>query len=354
MRLNDFVTLGRSGLRVSPLCLGTMTFGNAWGWGADEAGARAVFDAYVDAGGNFVDTADIYTGGQSEELLGRMIAERGLRDRVVLATKFSINTEKGNPNAGGNGRKHVRRALETSLRRLGTDHVDLYWLHCWDTVTPVDEVMRTLDDVVRAGLVRHVGFSDVPAWYAARAQTLAELRGLEPVIALQLEYSLVERNIERELVPAAQELGMALVPWSPLAGGFLAGKYPREGGGEGRLAKHRGSGNPAFDRMTPRNHDILDVAQAVAGEVDRPVAQVALAWLLGRPGVTSPIIGARSVEQLQQNLGALDVTLTAEQRTRLDDASKIVLGHPYNFFAESTARAMLHGGVPVRRWRPHS
>jgi aryl-alcohol dehydrogenase-like predicted oxidoreductase len=181
---------------------------------------------------------------------------------------------------------------------------------------------------------------------------MAELRGWEPIVALQLEYSLVERNIERELVPASQELGMALVPWSPLAGGFLAGKYPRDGGGDGRLAKHRGSGNPAFDRMTARNYDILDVAQAIAGEHERPVSQVALAWLLGRPGVTSPIIGARSLEQLQQNLGALDVVLSAEQRAKLDDASKIVLGHPYNFFAESTARAMMHGGVPVTRWRP--
>jgi len=272
MKLTDHVTLGRSGLRVSPLCLGTMTFGTAWGWGGDEAAVRAVFDAYVDGGGNFVDTADIYTGGQSEELVGRFIADRGLRDRIVLATKFTFNTDKGNPNAGGNGRKHVRRAVEASLKRLGTDYLDLYWLHCWDTVTPVDEVMRTLDDLVRGGLVRHVGLSDVPAWYAARAQTLAEWRGLEPIVALQLEYSLVERNIERELIPMAQELGMALTPWSPLAGGFLAGKYPRDGGGDGRLAKHRGSGNPAFDRMTAKNYEILDVAHAVAGEVERPVA----------------------------------------------------------------------------------
>jgi aryl-alcohol dehydrogenase-like predicted oxidoreductase len=351
MKLTDHVTLGRSGLRVSPMCLGTMTFGTAWGWGADEHVTRAVFDAYVDGGGNFIDTADIYTGGQSEELVGRFINDRKLRDRVVLATKFTMNVEKGNPNGGGNGRKHVRRALEASLRRLGTDFIDLYWLHAWDTVTPVDEVMRTLDDLVREGKVRHVGFSDVPAWYAARAQTLAELRGLEPVIALQLEHSLVERNIERELIPAAQELGMALVPWSPLAGGFLAGKYPRDGGGEGRLAKHRGSGNPAFDRMTPRNYEILDVAQAVAAEVDRPVAQVALAWLMGRPGVTSPIVGARSLEQLAQNLGALELALSPEQRARLDDVSQIVLGHPYAFFGDATV-PMMYGGARVTRWRP--
>lgn len=351
MQLTDHVTLGRSGLRVSPLCLGTMTFGTAWGWGADEATARAVFDAYVDAGGNFVDTADIYTGGQSEELVGRFVADRGLRDRLVLATKFTFNLTKGDPNAGGNGRKLIRRAVEASLRRLGTDRLDLYWLHCWDMVTPVDEVMRTLDDLVRDGKVLHVGLSDVPAWYAARAQTLAELRGLEPVVALQLEYSLVERGIERELVPAAQELGMAITPWSPLAGGFLAGKYPRDGGGEGRLAKHRGSGNPAFDRMTARNYEILDVAQAVAAEVERPVSQVALAWLLGRPGVTSTIIGARSVEQLQANLGALDLALHAEQRARLDEVSKLVPGHPYLFFSDY-AQGMMYGGARVTRWRP--
>lgn len=353
MKLTDYVTLGRSGLRVSPLCLGTMTFGTAWGWGADEATTRAIFDAYVDAGGNFVDTADIYTGGQSEELVGRFIAERGLRDKVVLATKFTVNTDKGNPNGGGNGRKHVRRAVEASLRRLATDCIDLYWMHAWDMVTPVDEVMRTLDDLVRDGMVRHVGFSDVPAWYTARAQTLAELRGLEPVVALQLEYSLVERNIERELVPAAQELGLGLTPWSPLAGGFLAGKYPREGGGEGRLARHRGSGNPAFDRMTARNYEILDVAQAIAGELERPVAQVALAWVVGRPGVTSPIIGARSVEQLHQNLAALETTLSAEQRARLDQVSAIIPGHPYAFFEPAAATKMMYGpGVTVSRWRP--
>jgi aryl-alcohol dehydrogenase-like predicted oxidoreductase len=351
MKLTDHVTLGRSGLRVSPMCLGTMTFGPAWGWGADEATARAVFDAYVDAGGNFIDTADIYTGGQSEELVGRFIADRGLRDKIVLATKFTFSSDKGDPNAGGNGRKHVRNAVEASLRRLGTDHLDLYWMHCWDTMTPVDELMRTLDDLVRSGKVGHIGLSDVPAWYAARAQTLAELRGLEPVIALQLEYSLVERAIERELVPASQELGLAITPWSPLAGGFLAGKYPRDGGGEGRLARHRGSGNPAFDRMTERNYEILEAAQAVATEVGHPVAQVALAWLLGRPGVTSTIVGARSTEQLTQNLGALELSLSDEQRARLDDASKIVPGHPYAFFTERAIGSM-HGGARITRWRP--
>src|SRR5712671_1756477 len=205
--LNDYVTLGRSGLRVSPVCLGTMTFGNEWGWGAEEGPAREVFDHYVAAGGNFIDTADFYTEGHSEELVGKFISEGGVRDRVALATKFTLNTEPGNPNAGGNGRKNIYRALEGSLRRLQTDYIDLYWLHAWDTVTPVEEVVSTLTDLVRAGKIRYYGFSDVPAWYAARARTLAECQGKEPPIALQLEYSLVERSIEREHVDAAGQLG---------------------------------------------------------------------------------------------------------------------------------------------------
>jgi aryl-alcohol dehydrogenase-like predicted oxidoreductase len=208
--LADYSLLGRSGLRVSPLCLGAMTFG----WGCDEATARDIFNRYLEAGGNFIDTADAYSSGQSEEMLGRFMKEAGNRDRIVLATKFSFNTSPGNPNTGGNGRKNILRALEGSLRRLQTDHVDLYWLHAWDGMTPVEEVMTTLDALVRSGKVRYIGLSDTPAWYLARAQTLAELRGLERVCALQLEYSLVERNIEREHIPAALELGMGVCPWS--------------------------------------------------------------------------------------------------------------------------------------------
>src|SRR5919198_863486 len=211
MRLNEYITLGRSGLRVSPLCLGTMTFGTEWGWGADESASRSIFNRYVEGGGNFFDTADAYTGGKSEELLGKFIADRKLRDRAVIATKFTFNTDPGNPNAGGNGRKNIYRALEGSLRRLNTDYIDLYWLHAWDTVTPVEEVVATLNDLVREGKIRHYGFSDTPAWYVAR------------------EYSLVERNIEREHIPVAQELGLGICPWSPLASGFLTGKYKRQG-----------------------------------------------------------------------------------------------------------------------------
>src|SRR6476660_8952914 len=212
MRLNEYITLGRSGLRVSPLCLGTMTFGTEWGWGSEETVSRSVFDRYVDAGGNFVDTADAYTGGKSEELVGKFIAERKLRDRIVLATKFTFNAQPGNPNAGGNGRKNIYRALEGSLRRLGTDYIDLYWLHAWDMMTPFDEVVNTLSDLVREGKIRYYGLSDVPAWYTARAATFAEYNSRERPIALQLEYSLVERTIKREHVPAARELGFAVCP----------------------------------------------------------------------------------------------------------------------------------------------
>ena len=218
MSLTDYVTLGRSGLRVSPLSLGTMTFGTEWGWGSDETQAREIFDHYIAQGGNFVDTANMYTQGKSEQMVGKFIADKKLRDRVVLATKFTFNAEPGNPNAGGNGRKNIYQALDASLRRLQADYIDLYWLHAWDTVTPVEEVVATMNDLVRDGKIRYYGFSDTPAWYIARAQTLAEKEGKERLIALQLEYSLVERNIEREHIPAAQQLGIGVCPWEPSGG----------------------------------------------------------------------------------------------------------------------------------------
>jgi aryl-alcohol dehydrogenase-like predicted oxidoreductase len=352
MRLDEYVTLGRSGLKVSPLCLGTMTFGTGWGWGTDEAGAAALLDRYVEAGGNFVDTADLYLGGESEEILGRLVRARGLRDRLVIATKFGFNAQPGNPNAGGNGRKNVFRAIEGSLRRLATDYVDLYWLHAWDGTTPVEEVIGTLDDLVRAGKVRHVGLSDVPAWYAARFQALAERMGRERLIALQLEYSLVERGIEREHVPLAREVGMAITPWSPLASGFLTGKYRREGGevvGPGRLQVVKGSGNPVFEKFTERNWAILDALRAVAAEVGRSPAEVALAWVVRQPGVTSTLVGATRLEQLDTNLAALSVELSPAQSARLDAASRTERGHPYQYFEEPFTGMM--NGARVRAWR---
>jgi aryl-alcohol dehydrogenase-like predicted oxidoreductase len=346
MILDSYRTLGRSGLKVSPLALGTMTFGTDWGWGADEATARALFDRYLDAGGNFIDTADLYVGGRSEEMLGRFIAQRGVRDQVVLATKFSYNAQPGNPNAGGNGRKNIHRAVEGSLRRLGTDYLDLLWLHTWDLHTPVEEVVRSLDALVRAGTVRYVGLSDVPAWYLARYNTIAELQGFERAIALQPEYSLVERTIEREHLPAARELGVGVTPWSPLASGFLTGKYVRGAAGSGRLETVRDSGNPAFAKFTDRNWAILDVLREVAAELERPMAQVALAWVVQRPGITSTLIGATRVAQLDDNLRALEVRFTDAQRARLDAVSALEAAHPYAFF-EPFLQGLVNGNVPV-------
>ena len=310
MSLTDYVTLGRSGLRVSPLSLGTMTFGTEWGWGNEEAQAREIFDRYIELGGNFVDTANGYTQGNSERMVGKFISDKKLRDRVVLATKFTFNTEQGNPNAGGNGRKNVYFSLEASLKRLQTDYVDLYWLHAWDLVTPVEEVLATLNDLVREGKIRYFGFSDTPAWYVARAQTLAEKEGKHGLIALQLEYSLLERTIEREHIPAAQELSVGVCPWSPLGGGFLTGKYKREGDsgkGEGRLEKMKDGGNPAFNKFNERNWKINDVLVEVAKKINKPVAQVALNWVITQPGVTSTIIGATKISQLNDNLAAADI-----------------------------------------------
>jgi aryl-alcohol dehydrogenase-like predicted oxidoreductase len=310
-----------------------MTFGTDWGWGSEEEVARSVFDRYVDAGGNFIDTADLYTRGHSEELLGKFISERGRRDGVVLATKFTFNGEPGNPNAGGNGRKNIYRALEGSLRRLKTDYIDLYWLHAWDTVTPVEEVVSTLNDLVRAGKIRHYGFSDTPAWYVARAQTLAEKEGKERPIALQLEYSLLERNIEREHIPAAQELGLGITPWSPLAGGFLTGKYQRRGNtgeGEGRLEITKDLSNPGFQKFT---------------------AQVALNWLATQPGITSTIIGASKLAQLEENLRFAEFEIPTELRTRLDEVSAPEPVHPYVIF-DPAMLGMMTGGTRLSPWQP--
>jgi len=339
-----------------------MTFGTAWGWGAPKETAHQMLSRFFEAGGNFIDTADGYTNGASEEIIGAYFRETGTRDRAVLATKFTFSGSPGDPNAGGNGRKNMYRALEGSLRRLQTDYIDLYWLHAWDGLTPVEEVLSTLTDLVRAGKVRYIGLSDTPAWYLARAQTLAELARLEPVCALQLEYSLVERNIEREHVPAALALGMGICPWSPLGSGLLTGKYTRTAGadpaGEGRLAKIRGSGNPAFEKLfSERNWSIVETLTAVARELGRAPAQVALNWVATRPGVISTIIGATKLAQLDDNLAALELEIPAELAARLDEASRPELVHPYMFFQPSMQR-MITGGTIVRAepiwFRPRS
>jgi aryl-alcohol dehydrogenase-like predicted oxidoreductase len=349
MSLSTYYTLGRSGLRVSRLALGTMTFGTEWGWGADDETARQLFNTYIDAGGNFIDTADLYTNGTSETWLGKFVAERNLRDRVVITTKFTFNAEPSNPNAGGNGRKNILRAVEGSLKRLETDYIDLYLLHAWDRITPAEEVMRTLDDLVRSGKVRYIGLSDTPAWYAARAQTLAEWRGYEPLSTLQLEYSLVERNIEREFVTLGSELGMGMMVWSPLANGLLSGKYkPSEGNvaGEGRLDTLKDSQNPAFQKFTERNWRIVAELEKVAKELGRSMAQVAVNWTVDQPGIASVIVGATKLSQLEDNLAAMNFELPTELSDRLETVSRPEAQFPYTFFAPEI-QGMIHGNNPV-------
>lgn len=347
MHLTSFRTLGRSGLIVSPFALGTMTFG-AGRWGTEEEGARAILNAYAEAGGNFVDTADIYGGGRSEEMLGRWIAERKLRDRTVIATKFTWNLDAGNPNAGGNGRKNVMRAVDASLKRLGTDYIDLYWSHFWDMTTPVEELLQTFVDLVRSGKIRYYALSDVPAWYATKMAVLAAERGLPGPIAIQAEYSLVERTAEREHVPLAAECGMGLVPWSPLAGGFLTGKYGRDDKREG--SERLNGGNPlGSSKFTDRNWAILDALKAVATELDCPPARVALAWAVTQPRVDALLLGASRPEQVRENVAAIALDLPDEQRAVLDKASALEPAFPYLGFTSDVKRSIF-GNQDVAGW----
>lgn len=352
MSLDQYFTLGRSGLRVSRLALGTMTFGKDWGWGADAGVSRAMFDRYLAVGGNFLDTADLYTNGESETLLGRFIADSGTRDRVVLATKFSYNAGAGNPNAGGNGRKNILRAVEASLRRLGTDYIDLYLLHTWDRITPAEEVLLTLDDLVRAGKIRHAGLSDVPAWYAAQVQALARASHMHSLVNLQLQYSLVERNIEREYVDLAKEFGYGITAWSPLGMGLLSGKYRPSPGGkdsesEGRLGLFKQGGLPALqDKFTPRNFAIVAAVEKVARAEGVSMAQAAIQWAARQPGIGSVILGARTLEQFEDNIAALDQPLSEECMRELDAVSALPPQFPYSFF-DASHQIGMHGGVGV-------
>ena len=324
MSLNHYVTLGHSGLRVSPLCLGTMTFGEDWGWGSSVAESEALLASYLERGGNFIDTANAYTKGHSEVIIGDFFARAGRRDRAVIATKFLSNLYPGDPNGGGAGRKSMLAACEQSLRRLKTDYIDLYWMHCWDRHTPIDETMRGLDDLVRAGKVRYVGFSDTPAWKVTQAQTQALFRGWAPLIAIQIEYSLIERTVEGELVPMALELGLGVTPWSPLRGGVLSGKYTRANAG----AQKADRGERVTNFLTERNYVIIDELARIGGELGCSPAAVALAWVQAQPGVTSTIVGARRADQLAQNLSALEVTLTPAHRAALNAVSEPVLNFP--------------------------
>ncbi|MEN3952467.1 aldo/keto reductase [Iodidimonas sp. SYSU 1G8] len=351
--LDHYRTLGRSGLRVSPLCLGAMTFGEDWGWGANAQDSRRMFDMYADRGGNFIDTADGYTQGTSETLVGEFIGPA--RDRWVIGTKFTMNTSPGDPNAGGNARKNMMRSLEGSLKRLGTDYIDLYWVHVWEFRTPVDEVMRALDDAVRQGKILYAGASNTPAWIVSQANTMAELRGWTPFAAMQLEYNLLERTPERDLLPMCRQLGLATVPWSPLAAGLLTGKYGRQhiaapGAGDNRSLGGGGGTREemvaASGRVTEKVLDINDGLRAVAGEVGATPAQVALAWVLAK-GVTSPILGARTPAQLEDNLGSLDVTLSPVQIDRLDALTAIELGYPHDLIQGRFIQDVADGGTVI-------
>ena len=331
--------LGKSGLRVSQLCLGTMTFGEDWGWGSSKDESRQILDAFFEAGGNFIDTANVYTNGTSESLLGEFL--KGDRDRAVLATKYTNAMPGTDPNAGGNQRKNMMRSVETSLKRLQTDYIDLYWLHIWDKITPLDEVMRAFDDLVRQGKILHAGVSDMAAWAVARASTLAELRGWTPFVGLQIEYSLIERTVERELIPMAEALGLGVTAWSPLAGGVLTGKYV-EGKAEAD-ARMNSEMMKGYNRDDERARRVVSEVQAVARDVGRSPAQVALAWLRQRPVPIIPIVGARRLEQFRDNLACLDLQLNTSQVERLDTASQIELGFPHDFYGRDFVKGLVYG-----------
>ena len=333
--------LGNSGLRVSEAALGTMTFGDDWGWGAAKDEARKVYDAFREAGGNFIDTANLYTNGTSESLLGEFM--QGHRQSVVLATKYTNSAPGTDPNAAGNQRKNMVQALEASLKRLRTDYIDLYWVHAWDQITPVEEVMRGLDDLVRQGKVLYVGISDAPAWWTAQANTLAHLRGWSPFIGLQVEYSLIERTVERELIPMAKALNLGLLAWSPLANGVLTGKYHGHGSSEpGRMS---GGMLKDFLPQEQRTDGIVAAVKTVSDATGRSMAQVALAWLRYRPVPVIPIIGARKLSQFEDNLASFNLSLSTDQLKTLDEASHIELGFPYDLYTKEMLRTFVYGGL---------
>jgi aryl-alcohol dehydrogenase-like predicted oxidoreductase len=368
MSLSNYRTLGRSGLVVSPLALGTMTFGTAR-WGSGEDGSRAVFNAYVEAGGNFVDTADVYSGGRSEEMLGGFIAERGVRDQIVVATKAGFAAGQY-PHAGGNGAKHLHAALDGSLRRLRTDYVDLFWLHVWDGVTPAEELLETMAALVRIGKIRYWGMSNAPAWYVAKLATLAAARGMPGPVALQYFYSLVNRDIEDEHVPLAAEFGLGILPWSPLAYGLLTGKYDRatveaagpRAGGLPREAAKEGEERPQGDKrldganpfgdtlFTERNWKIVDVLRRVAHEAGKSPVHIALSWVASRTGITSTLMGVSRAEQVTDNAAALDVVLSAEHRAALDAVSAPDPRMLYSLFTPALRQHVVFGGSSVKAW----
>ncbi|MFF7649920.1 aldo/keto reductase [Streptomyces sp. NPDC007983] len=352
LTLDTYRLLGRSGLRVSPLALGAATFGTEWGWGAEQDEARKLFDLYVERGGNFIDTASTYTNGSSERLLGEFTRDN--RESLVLATKYTTLRRPGDPNSGGPHRKSLFASVEASLRQLNTDYIDLLYLHVWDFTTPVEEILRGMDDLVRQGKVLYVAISNAPAWQVSRMQAIADLRGWSPLVALQIEYNLIERTGERDLIPMAREMGLGVIPWSPLAGGVLTGKYGHDDLTVTNVASDDGtrkSFNLALGTLTERNLAIVDVVKDVAAELGRTPAQVGLAWTLRNPGVTAPIIGARTPAQLKDNLGALEVDFTASQLARLDGAGAPELGFPHDMLASDHIRGVTAGDLKIETRR---
>lgn len=327
MPLDSYVTLGRSGLRVSPFTLGAMTFGEDHGWGCSPEEAASMMSEYIGRGGNSIDTANIYTNGHSEVIIGDYLAgSPGLRDRLVIGTKFFGNLWPGDPNGGGAGRKAVVAQAEESLRRLRTDYIDIYWLHNWDRTAPIEETMRALDDLVTAGKIRYVGLSDLPAWKTTEAQMIAGFRGWTPAIALQLEYSLLARTIEGEHIAMAQQLGLGVMPWSPLRNGFLSGKFSRRRSGPVDARRTTLVGEP-----TEAEHEVIDVLEDVAAEAGVTPAAAALSWVHNRPGVSSTLVGARRLDQLRANLDAVDVHLSQAQTEILDKVSAPSLNFPAGY-----------------------
>ena len=334
------VLLGRSGLRVSELCLGTMTFGEEWGWGASKEESRRIFDAYAERGGNFIDTANKYTDGTSERIVGELVASD--RDHFVVATKYSLSTRGDDPNFSGNHRKNMVQSVEASLKRLGLETIDLYWLHAWDFMTGVDEVMRAFDDLVRAGKILYAGVSDTPAWVVSAANTTADLRGWSPFVGLQIEYSLIERTPERDLLAMARAYDLGVLAWSPLGSGVLTGKYDSVDSG-GQADKRLAEGS---HRLTERNLAIARAVGEVARDLGRSSAQVAINWVRNRPGVIIPMIGARNLQQLEDNLGALDFEIPADSLAGLDEATRVDLGFPLSFLGQEHIRKIVYGDSP--------
>ncbi len=334
--------LGRSGLRVSEICLGTMSFGEKWGFGADEATSHAVLDAYAEAGGNFLDTANHYHGGETEQIVGHWLADK--RDRFVLATKYTLASDPDDPNSGGNHRKSMVRAVEASLERLGTDYIDLYWVHAWDDYTPFEETLRGLEDLVRDGKVLYIGVSDTPAWVVSASNVLAELRGWTAFAGLQIEYSLLQRAPERDLLPMAEHFGMSVLSWGPLGAGVLTGKYTRNVENDSL----RKQGNESRGRTSERSLDIARTVDAVADELGVTSTQVATAWVAAQSYLCIPLVGARKVEQIKDTLGASAVKLGKEHLARLDEASRIELGFPHDFLRSDGVRDIIRSKVRDR------